>query len=614
MSIMVRSAALALFCLYAPVVAQQQPQLSADAQSFIEDHFTVAKTAEGSQQFDKAIAEYELIVKLYPGAVPEVYQNLGLLYYLTRQYDEAIRVLQQGIRLKPSMLGARLFLGSSYLIKERPQDALPHLQYAHKRQPTVESAQYLGLCLNALRRYDEANEYYRFALAKSPEKAYFLNLLGNSYLRLSEQVGNELTGHFPDSMYEFLVTAKVMDAQQWHQVAAQEYLEAGRRDPMNAALFLPLARSLAILGENQASQQALARYRALMPSDAGVEFGDLPRKEMADVGIVVDYRKELAAFPQPTDQTQPPLPMLPRMVNTEIRQRLESGSRKLWQPLIEELLHAKWQQAASRLSAMPAVPADWLRDYLLATVRLWQDDGDHAETAASRLKAGAEKNPAVEMLLWDIYRQLSYGFFQRLLDDYPQSAWAHVLKGRTLSGQGKPQAVEEYQAALAIDPALPEVHIALADIYMSNSRPDEALTECRKELDLNASSSAAKVRIARIHLQQREPAKAIPYLKETLRQDPDDANARADLGQALDLSGDPQRAIAEYQRALQLDPGLNRIHYVLARLYTKLEKPELADRERELFRANEATARQQGLERLRQLRESGSPKILQLPQ
>ena len=155
---------------------------------------------------------------------------------------------------------------------------------------------------------------------------------------------------------------------------------------------------------------------------------------------------------------------------------------------------------------------------------------------------------------------------------------------------------------------LPEAHIALADIYTSNSKPDEALAECQKELELNPDSSAAKTRIGRIYLQQRDPEKAIPYLQEALRQNPDDANATADLGSAMELRGDTARAIVEYQKAIKLDPSLNRLHYVLARLYRKMEKPDLAERENQLFRDNEATARQQGLERLRQLRESGIPK------
>src|SRR5579862_4112806 len=73
----------------AGLLPAQAPELSAEAQSFIEQHFAQAKSAEASQEFDKAIEQYELILKRYPSAVPEIYQNLGLVYYLTRRYDDS---------------------------------------------------------------------------------------------------------------------------------------------------------------------------------------------------------------------------------------------------------------------------------------------------------------------------------------------------------------------------------------------------------------------------------------------------------------------------------------------------------------------------------------------
>jgi Tfp pilus assembly protein PilF len=60
-----------------------------------------------------------------------------------------------------------------------------------------------------------------------------------------------------------------------------------------------------------------------------------------------------------------------------------------------------------------------------------------------------------------------------------------------------------------------------------------------------------------------------------------------------------EKALREYSRALGDDPALNRLHYVLARLYRKLGKPELADREFQIFQQNEATERLRG----RRLRE-----------
>jgi tetratricopeptide (TPR) repeat protein len=597
---------LILLCLLElGVVAAQAPKLTPEAEEFIGSHFQDARSAEAREQFTKAIEEYELILQRYPKAVPEVYQNLGLVYYLLRQYDDAIRVFERGIRLKPAMIGARLFLGNSYLAMERPQEALPHLQYAYSNQPNAESAKYLGMCLNSLRRYDEANKYYRVALNLSDDKSYYLHLLGNSYLKLSEQVGNKLTDRYPNSKFEYAITAKVVDAQQWYQIAAKEYLEAAKRDAMNASLFFPLARWLAVLGKDKASEMAFDRYRRLLPQDkdAKINRAELPKKEMADVGITVDYEAELAALPKVNTESLPPVPMLPAEANEELQKKIAAQPGGKWKEAAEHIVNSRYQKATESLEALRPGPNDWLRDYLLASVWLWREDAGKAEDVARRLPRIAE-TPVVQMLRWDIYHQLSFIYFQRLLDEYPQSAWAHFLRGRTLNSQGKLQAEQEYLAAIAADPNLPEVHIALADVYLSNSKIEEALAECRKELELNAHSSAAKVRIGRIYVQMREAEKGIPYLEEALRADPDDANARVDLAQGMELRGDTDKAIAEYERALKADPSLNRIHYILARLYRKTGKRELAERQYQVFNANEATARQQSLERLRRLREA----------
>jgi tetratricopeptide (TPR) repeat protein len=579
-----------------------QTQLSQSDQDFITNHFDAAKQAEALHQFPNAIKEYELILKQYPSAVPEIYQNLGLLYYLGRDYENAIRVFERGIHWKPAMPGAQLFLGSAYLTKGRPQLALPHLQYAYKSQPNAESAIFLGLCLNALRRYSEANQYYRTALAGSDEKAYCLHLLGNSYLKLSEQVANSLSEHFPDSKYEHLVTAKVVDAQEWYQIAAKEYLESGKRDPMNASLFFPLARWLAVLGEDKASEMAFARYRQLMPfdEDAKIDRAGLPQKEMANVGITVDYIAELSALPKVDPKRLPPVPMLPAEVNGKLVAKVNSAK---WRDAASAIVSFRWEAATEQLNAIPASPNDWLRDYVLASVWLWRGDSAKAEEVALPFQRLATAVPVVEYLRWDIYRQRSYSYFQRLLDEYPQSAWAHFLRGRTLDAQGKLEAADEYLAAIAADPKLPEVHISLADLYLSNSKVDEALSECQKELELNPDSNLAKARLGRIYVELRDTAKAIPYLQQALAEDPDDAGARADLARGLELRGETDKAITEYERALKLDPSLNRLRYVLARLYRKTGKPEHAQREYQLFHLNEATARQQYLDRLRKLRE-----------
>lgn len=588
-------------------ISLARAQFPPAVERFIEEHFLTAKQAEADGDLARAATEYEVILQKYPKAVPEVYQNLGLAYYLQHRCDDAVGVFERGIALKPGMVGARLFLGVCLLNREQPHQALPHLEFAHKAQPTPESATHLGLALHGLRRYGESAKLLRQAVPASERKDQLLYLLGNSYLKLSERVADSLAARFPDSKHEYYIVAKVVDGQQWNQIAAKEYLEAAKRDPMNASLLFPLARWLAVVGLTKPSQLAFERYRALMPRDIGARItaDELVRKEMADVGITVDYEAELRAMPPVTPDNLPPLAMFTGEVNDEAKRRLAADAR--WRRAVDAIAGSNWKEAHSALTAIRAVPGDWLRPYLLASVHLWLDDTLAAEQAAGPLEGLSATRPWISVLLWDIYRQLSFQYLQQLLEEQPRSVWAHLVKGRTLDMQGKREALDEYRAALEADPKLPEVRIAIADFHLANSNFQEALAECLKELELNPASVNAKLRLGRIHVELRDADKGVPLLREALKADPDDATAHFDLGRGLELRDDLPGAMAAYQRALQLDPTMNRLRYVLARLYRRIGKPELAAREYKLFQQYEAGARQQYQDRLRRLRESGSP-------
>jgi tetratricopeptide (TPR) repeat protein len=596
---------LAGICLMASsLLGQDQSQLTPEARSFIEVHFLAAKQAEGDADFAKAIDEYGQILKKYPKLVPAVYQNLGLVYYLARKYESAIETLREGVRLDPSMVGARLFLGTAYLDTEQPDKALPHLEYAHKHKPTTESATTLGLAYSGLRQFDKAAQYFKLGLEGSEQKDNQLYFIADSYLKLSERVANALAEQNPDSKYDHLLAAKVLESQNRYQMAAREYLAAGKQDPSNAAIFFPLARLLAILGLDKPSELALERYRQLMVLDqrATLDPSKLPMGQAADVGPKTDYQGDLQALPPVDARNLPPLPLLNADVNAELRKRLASDSAGKWKAGTDHLLHARWLEGIAALEGVP--PTDWFRDYLIATAYFWSDEYDKAEEILSQHALKSQKSPPVQMLGWGVSQQLSFLYFSRLLEEFPNSARAHYLKGRTLDAQGNKDAELEYQAAIAADPSQSEARIALADFYLSNSKYQEALAECQKALEVNNYFSPAKIRIGRIYIQLRDPRKGIPYIQAVLKADPDDAQARADLARGFELLGEVDKAVAEYQRALALDPSLNRIHYVLGRIYRKQGKGELADNEFRVFAQNEASERAKHLTVGKQLQEN----------
>lgn len=586
--------------------APDPPDLSPQARAYIEIHFLAAKRAEAAGDFAQAEEEYESILKTYPRSLPEVYHNLGLVYYLQRKYEAAIEKLSGGIQLKPGMMGARLLLGSSYLSIEQPEKALPHLRYAHKEKATAESATYLGLAHRAVTNYPAANRYFQFALKSIEQKDKILYFIGDSYLKQSERVSNLLAEQYPNSQYDYWMAAKILDNQDWHELAATEYIHAAKNDPRNASIFYPLARLLAILGMPAASQLALERYRQLMPLDhkAALDAGNLPKTQPSNVGLRIDHEAELRALTPVSEHHLPPLPMLNADVNDALGKRLASTQNIKWKLAIDHLLHARWPQAISVLGSFRVGPSDWLRDYLIARAYLWNDDYHKAEEILNSQHLTLQKPPAVQMLRWEVAQQLSFFYFNRLLEEYPQSAHTRFLNARTLDARGKREALEEYQAAIAADPTLTEARIALADYYLSNAKYEEALVECQRALEVSAYSSPAKIRIGRIYIKLRDAKKGIPYLEGALRSDPEDAQARADLARGWELLGETDKAVAEYKRALALDPTLNRLHYVLARIYRKIGMTELADAEYRTFKQNEDSDRTKHLERVRHLREN----------
>ncbi len=590
--------------------AAQTSGLSQSDRSFIEGHFLAAKSFEASQRYDQAANEYELILERYPHAVPRVYQNLGLSYYLQRRYEDAVKTFEKGLEMEPGMLGARLLLGRSYLVMEQPENALPHLLQAHRRQPTLEGATYLGQAYSTQADYERAADYYReaLALAGKDQQDNIIYLIGKSYLKRNEEIVNLHTRLHPESKDTHLAAAKMFDLRDGYQVAAIKYLEAAELDPMNASIFYPLARMLAILDLDEASQLALDRYHQLAPllQTASIDEQSLPKQAVAKIGTEVDFAGILHSLPPVTAESAPPVPMLGSDANNALRQVLAGDATGQWNRTVSHLAAGRYREARSVLDSMDGNQHHWLKDYLDAVVSDWLEDYEAAEKAADRPSLKDSPVQFVQMLRAEIYHTLALRHLQRLLAEHPDSCLSDFVRGESLAAQEKREAEEEFKAAIAKCPGKTQIRIALIEHYLANSRFDEALDQCLKELELNPYSSSVKKHIGRIYIQLRDAANGIPVLIEALAADPEDANARMDLGRGYELTEEWEKAVEQYKRALELDPAMNRVHYVLGRIYRQLGEPELAREQYRLFRENESRTHEEHVDRIQRLRKRES--------
>jgi serine/threonine protein kinase/Flp pilus assembly protein TadD len=138
-------------------------------------------------------------------------------------------------------------------------------------------------------------------------------------------------------------------------------------------------------------------------------------------------------------------------------------------------------------------------------------------------------------------------------------AWVEVQIYRNLdSSPAHLQHAEEYaQRALAVDPGLPEVHVALGSVLMSKYDYDNAANEFRTATGLNPNSSHAwdQLSWALGYKQPPDPVGAEKAAREALRLQPSFPPAYYHLGRALLLQKRYVEALASFQREKELSPN-----------------------------------------------------------
>jgi tetratricopeptide (TPR) repeat protein len=120
----------------------------------------------------------------------------------------------------------------------------------------------------------------------------------------------------------------------------------------------------------------------------------------------------------------------------------------------------------------------------------------------------------------------------------PKDPEPHLLAGSTLEQLKSPEAEQEYQLALSIDPNSTDAMTALTNFYMAQHRFPDAETLLRKLVVLH----------------------------------PDDAAVHLQLGRMLAIAGKNDDAIAEMQSGVQLDPTDKKAQRDLADIYFRAHK------------------------------------------
>jgi tetratricopeptide (TPR) repeat protein len=111
----------------------------------------------------------------------------------------------------------------------------------------------------------------------------------------------------------------------------------------------------------------------------------------------------------------------------------------------------------------------------------------------------APENTEYSYLLGRAYGKLSEWSYQQISEINSDSARLHQALGQEYVIQEKyDQALEAYQKAAHSDPRLPEIHLAMALLYLQLKQLDQALAEVKLEQELVPESKAAEETKAKI--------------------------------------------------------------------------------------------------------------------
>jgi tetratricopeptide (TPR) repeat protein len=160
--------------------------------------------------------------------------------------------------------------------------------------------------------------------------------------------------------------------------------------------------------------------------------------------------------------------------------------------------------------------------------------------------------------------------FDRALDRQRNYVPALVGKGQALVSLNRDSdAIEVFQAALAVDPSLTDVarqvevfrfrglerDLAAARQAARAGRNDEAQRLFRSAIAASPDSAFLYRELAAVERQQGNAAGALEHLRKAAELDPSDAASLAQIAELLDAQGDLQGALDAYDRSLAIEPN-----------------------------------------------------------
>ncbi len=240
--------------------------------------------------------------------------------------------------------------------------------------------------------------------------------------------------------------------------------------------------------------------------------------------------------------------------------------------------------------AFPNVQDEKIRiDTGMELIEIYSGTGDldKAATTVNTLRKLEPTNEAVLYTAYRVYSDLTADSLLSLSVVAPNSARMHQALAHELAKRGKTEeAIENYRAALKLDPQLPGIHFELAEMLSTLSTQDslaEAENEYKAALQANPSDEQSECRLGDIALRRNDTKEAYDRYAKAVQLQPGDPDANIGLAKVLMSMDQPQKAQPLLEHALHLDPTSAVAHFRLSAVYRETGRPDDAKHELEEY-------------------------------
>ncbi|MGD1082331.1 MAG: tetratricopeptide repeat protein [Candidatus Sulfotelmatobacter sp.] len=222
-------------------------------------------------------------------------------------------------------------------------------------------------------------------------------------------------------------------------------------------------------------------------------------------------------------------------------------------------------------------------------IEIYSRSGD-LDKAASIIAILKKLNPTDPNVLYSAYRLYSDLADESLLSlsvVAPKSARMHQALAHELAERGNTaEAIENYRAAIKLDPQIPGIHFELAEMLNVVDTPEskqEAEAEYKAAIQANPFDEQSECRLGDLALRANDLKTASEDYTKAVQLQPNDPEANIGLAKVMMALDQRQKAEALLQHAIQADPTNAVAHFRLSTIYRESGRFDEAKQEIEEY-------------------------------